>query len=154
MSDAFDTDVAKKMPKTRPRHPWDIKPSNKGVPETIDELSIDGLSINKESTEASSLSGLPDRDYVDEHILPTLDPKTQLIYIKLYRLAYMHQDNITDFVGYTPIAKQCGISTKSVYRAVKELLSRQLISIADHNRSKGTRYRVGVPNFDDTTINK
>ena len=137
MNDAFDKDVAKRMPKTKPRRPWDVKPKR-----TMDTQSIDRKTIDKQSIVKSPSVEIPDMDYIDKHILPTLDPKAQLVYMKLYLLSSSFQRDSTDFIGYTALAKQCNMSSKSVYRAIKNLLNRRLISIIEHDKSKGTKYHV------------
>ncbi len=154
MNDAFDKDVAKRMPKTKPRHPWDIKPSENVDTESIDISSIDKKSTDEKFVEKSTLTDVPDFNYIDEHILPTLDPKAQLVYIRLYRLSYGSQRDTTDFIGYTSLARQCSMSAKSVYRAIKDLLDRRLIFITEHHRSKGTKYRIAILTMDNTSIDK
>lgn len=164
MRDAFDTDVAERMPRTKPRRPWDIKPTESLDRETVDKLSRDKKTIDKSSMDKKTIDrksiarparpDTPSFDYINDHILPALEPKSQLIYIRLHRLSYGSQRDTTDFIGYTALARQCRISPKSAYRAIKDLLHRKLIFIVEHHKAKGTKYRLVLSSMDSESIDK
>lgn len=85
---------------------------------------------------------------VSDILVSTLTPNQQSIYLKLYRLSYGTNKNITDLVGYRSLAKECNLSLKTSQRVINFLIKNKYIKRVDYvntAQEKGSKYRVYSP---------
>src|SRR5215475_7871387 len=64
---------------------------------------------------------------ISDELLPHLKPAEQIVYLRLFRLSYMRQNPYTR-CRYEDIATQCGISLRTLQRALKGLRQKKLVS--------------------------
>src|SRR5262245_2379760 len=64
---------------------------------------------------------------ISDELLPHLKPAEQIVYLRLFRLSYMRQNPYTR-CRYEDIATQCGLSLRTLQRALKGLRQKKLVS--------------------------
>ncbi len=74
-----------------------------------------------------------------------ITPSQQFVYLNLYKRSFVSGKDTTDWVGYGELAKESGISLKTVQRAIDKLINVRLIKRIDITNTaeiKGSRYKV------------
>ena len=77
-----------------------------------------------------------------------ITPGQQAVYLSLYKRAPGSGKDTTDWIGYGELAKETGISLKTVQRAVDRLINASLIKRIDLTNTaeiKGSQYQVILP---------
>ncbi len=129
-----------------------------------DKLSVFYGGKNKMSTVVSKTTVAPKTTVVNKTMVPqnyflidnkvsdilvsTLTPNQQSIYLKLYRLSYGTNKNITNLIGYRSLAKECNLSLKTSQRVINFLIKNKYIKRIDYvntAQEKGSKYRVYSP---------
>lgn len=108
-------------------------------------LANDQLSQSLAKPIISLVNGYRTPNYLDDEIMPTLQPSEQLVLRRLYRLAYGFNRDTTDKVSLTKLAEKCNLGVATVKLAIKSLEAKRLIEIqSDQSRDPkgGNRYRV------------
>jgi hypothetical protein len=84
-------------------------------------------------------------NYLDDEIMPTLQPSEQLVLRRLYRLSYGFNRDTTNNVSLAKIAEKCNLGIATVKLAIKSLQAKRLIAIqSDLSRNPlgGNKYQV------------
>ncbi len=80
----------------------------------------------------------------------TMDVYEQSVYIRLYRLSYGYGKNYCT-VGYSSLMKSCNLKRNGITNALKRLAEKGWILAVGFDRSKGTTYRIFLPDELDPT---
>jgi DNA-binding Lrp family transcriptional regulator len=93
----------------------------------------------------TSVGGYKTPNFLDDEILPDLNPPEQIVLRRLYRLSYGFNRQITDSVGINKLSQKCNLGESTVKRAIKSLSDRGLIVVHLDNSNHpkgGNRYSV------------
>ena len=119
----------------------------------------------KKEPEMSTVARMPTVDkmstVVNENLLretlkSLITPSQQSVYLSLYKRSSGAGKNATDCIGYGVLAKETGISLKTVQRAIDKLINVRLIERIDITNTaeiKGSQYQVMLPEG-MTTVDK
>lgn len=85
----------------------------------------------KENKELGDVWGGLMRSYCElmDEVLPYLTPTEQIVYQRLFRLSHVRQSPFAK-CRYEELAAQCGLSLRTLQRALKGLRQKQLVSMA------------------------
>lgn len=148
-------DVLKKFAEERMKEMFGEKNGFRGLnayfPKT--KLSKGKQPIAKKSTvdkkpAVAKMTMVVDEDTILQKIGAFLTSTPQLVYLRLYRLTSNQGRTITDWLGYTEIARQCNISHRTTQRAIEVLLNKGLIErieVKNEKDLKGSRYKINLP---------
>lgn len=104
---------------------------------TVDKMTT----VDKMSTVASV-------DLLRDKLKLLITPSQQTIYLNLYKRSSVLGKDTTDWIGYGELAKESGISLKTVQRAIDKLINAHLIKRIDITNTaeiKGSQYQVILP---------
>lgn len=79
------------------------------------------------------------RAYVElmDEVMPYLTPAEQVVYQRLFRLSYVRGTQLTA-CRYQDLAEQCGLSLRTLQRALRSLRHKQLVTTAWHSHGATT----------------
>lgn len=89
--------------------------------------------------------GFKTLNYLEDELMPQLEPAEQIVLRRLYRLSFGFNRNMTDSVSLKKLAEKCNIGDATVKRALNGLRNRGLIVVhSDKSRDPngGNRYSV------------
>ncbi len=99
-------------------------------------------------TTVDKMSTVVNEDLLRDKLKLLITPGQQVVYLSLYKRASGSGKDTTDWIGYGELAKESGISLKTVQRAVDRLISVSLIKRIDLTNTaeiKGSQYQVILP---------
>lgn len=113
------------------------------------ELStVDNMSTVDKMTTVDKMSTVVNEGLLKDILKSLVTPSQQAIYLNLYTLSFTHGRDTSDWIGYGGLAKELGISLKTVQRAVAKLIHIHLIkriNLINTADTKGSRYQIMLP---------
>ncbi len=106
------------------------------------------MSTVDKMTTVDKMSTVVNEDLLRDKLKLLITPGQQAVYLSLYKRASGSGKNTTDWIGYGELAKESGISLKTVQRAVDRLISANLVKRVDLTNTaeiKGSQYQVILP---------
>ena len=119
--------------------------------------TVDKLTTVVKKTTVDKMSTVVNEDLLRDKLKLFITPGHQSVYLSLYKLASMTGKDTTGWIGYGEIAKEVGISLKTVQRAIDKLISVNLIKRVDIINTaeiKGSQYQVILPEGMSTVDNE
>jgi len=102
------------------------------------------------------MSTVVNEDLLRDKLKLLITSSQQSVYLSLYKRSSTSDKDATNWVGYGELAKEIGISLKTVQRAIDKLISARLIERTDIINTaeiKGSQYQVLLPE-EMTTVDK
>ena len=119
------------------------------MPKRKSEMSaVDKLTTVVKKTTVDKMSTVVNGDLLRDKLKLLITPGQQSVYLSLYKRSSIPGKDTTDWIGYGEIAKEVGISLKTVQRAIDKLISVNLIKRVDIINTaeiKGSQYQVILP---------
>ena len=116
---------------------------------TVDKkTSVDRKTTVDKKTAVDKMSTVVNADLLRDKVKLLITASQQSIYLSLYKRFSTTGKNVTNWVGYGELAKEVGISPKTVQRAIEKLINARLIKrteIANTAEIKGSQYQVILP---------
>jgi DNA-binding MarR family transcriptional regulator len=110
--------------------------------------TVDKMTTVVKKTTVDKMSTVVNEDLLRDKLKMLITPGQQAVYLSLYKRACGSGKDTTDWIGYGALAKESGISLKTVQRAVDRLISASLIKRVDLTNTaetKGSQYQVILP---------
>ena len=110
--------------------------------------TVDNMTTVVKKTTVDKMSTVVNEDLLRNKLKLLITLSHQSIYLSLYKRASSANKDITGWVGYNELAKETGISLKTVQRAIDKLISIRLIkriNITNTAKIKGSQYQVILP---------
>lgn len=101
-----------------------------------------------EMSTVDKMSTVVNENLLRDKLKLLITPGQQAVYLSLYKRASGFGKDTTDWIGYGELAKESGISLKTVQRAVDKLISVHLIkriNLTNTAEVKGSQYQVILP---------
>ena len=125
------------------------KPELLETPKREPEMpTVDIMTTVAKKTTVDKMSTVVNEDLLRNNLKLLITLSQQSIYLSLYKRAPATDKNTTGWVGYSELAKETGISLKTVQRAIDKLISIRLIkriNITNTAKIKGSQYQVILP---------
>lgn len=125
------------------------KPESSETQKKEPEMStVDKLTTVVKKTTVDKMSTVVSENSLRDKLKLLITPGQQSAYLSLYKRASVSGKDTTDWIGYGELAKEAGISLKTVQRAVDKLIDVRLIKRIDITNTaeiKGSRYQVILP---------
>jgi len=119
------------------------------TPKRKPEMStVDKTATVVKKTTVDKMSTVVNEDLLRDKLKLLITPGQQSVYLSLYKRSSVSGKDTTGWVGYGELAKETGISLKTVQRAIDKLISVRLIKridIANTAEIKGSQYQVILP---------
>jgi len=119
------------------------------TPKRKSEMSaVDKLTTVVKKTTVDKMSTVVNGDLLRDKLKLLITPGQQSVYLSLYKRSSIPSKDTTGWIGYGEIAKEAGISLKTVQRAIDKLISVNLIKRVDIINTaeiKGSQYQVILP---------
>ena len=119
------------------------------TPKREPEMStVDKMSTVVKKTTVDKMSTVVNEDLLRDKLKLLITPSQQSIYLNLYKRSSVSGKDTTDWIGYGELAKESGISLKTVQRAIDKLINTHLIKRIDITNTaeiKGSQYQVILP---------
>ncbi len=99
-------------------------------------------------TTVDKVSTVVNEDLLRDKLKLLITPGQQSVYLSLYKRSSISGKDTTGWIGYGELAKETGISLKTVQRAIDKLISVCLvkrIDIINTAKIKGSQYQVILP---------
>jgi len=106
------------------------------------------MSTVDKKTTVDKMSTVVNEDLLRGKLKQLITPGQQAVYLSLYKRSSGSGKDTTDWIGYGELAKETGISLKTVQRAIDKLISIRLIkriNITNTAEIKGSQYQVILP---------
>ncbi|MBL7131562.1 MAG: helix-turn-helix domain-containing protein [Candidatus Omnitrophica bacterium] len=119
----------------------------KATPAETPKREPEMSTVDKKTT-VDKMSTVVNEDLLRDKLKLLITPGQQAVYLSLYKRASGSGKDTTDWIGYGELAKESGISLKTVQRAVDRLISASLIKRLDLTNTaeiKGSQYQVILP---------
>ena len=110
--------------------------------------TVDKLTTVVKKTTVDKMFTVVNEDLLRDKLKLFITPGQQSVYLSLYKRSSLSGKDTTGWIGYGEIAKEVGISLKTVQRAIDKLISARLIERIDITNTaeiKGSQYRVSLP---------
>ena len=110
--------------------------------------------VDKKTT-VDRMSTVVNGDLLRDKLKLFITPSQQAIYLSLYKRSSVSGKDTTDWIGYGELAKESGISLKTVQRAIDKLINARLIKridITNTAETKGSQYQVILPEEMSTVV--
>jgi len=120
-----------------------IPPKRESEMSTVDKMSA----VDKKTT-VVEMSTVVTADLLRDKVKLLITTNQQSVYLSLYKRVSAIGKNVTHWVGYNELAKEIGISQKTVQRAIDKLINTRLIKrtkLANTAEIKGSQYQVILP---------
>lgn len=118
-------------------------------PKREPEMSaVDKMTTVVKKTTVDKMSTVASVDLLRDKLKLLITPSQQAIYLNLYKRSSVLGKDTTDWIGYGELAKESGISLKTVQRAIDKLINAHLIKRIDITNTaeiKGSQYQVILP---------
>ena len=117
----------------------------KGKPEMS---TVDKMTTVVKKTTVAKVSTVVSEDLLRDKLKLLITPGQQSVYLSLYKRSSLSGKDTTGWIGYSELAKETGISLKTVQRAIDKLISVCLvkrIDIINTAEIKGSQYQVILP---------
>ncbi|MFH1798234.1 MAG: helix-turn-helix domain-containing protein [Candidatus Omnitrophota bacterium] len=119
------------------------------TPKREPEMSTaDKLTTVDKKTTVDKMSTVVNEDLLRDKLKLLITPSQQSVYLSLYKRASGSGKDTTEWIGYGELAKESGISLKTVQRAIDKLINASLIKRVDLTNTakiKGSQYQVILP---------
>jgi len=119
------------------------------TPKKEPEMStVDRMTTVVKKTTVDKMSTVVNEDLLRDKLKLLITPGQQSVYLSLYKRASVSGKDTTDWIGYGELAKEVGISLKTVQRAIDKLIEVRLIKridIINTAEIKGSQYLVILP---------
>ena len=119
------------------------------TPKREPEMStVDKMSTVVKKTTVDKMSTVVNEDLLRDKLKLLITPGQQAVYLSLYKRASGSGKDTTEWIGYGELAKESGISLKTVQRAIDKLISASLIKRIDLTNTaeiKGSQYQIILP---------
>jgi len=119
------------------------------TPKRKPEMStVDKMTTVVKKTTVDKVSTVVNEDLLRDKLKLLVTPGQQSVYLSLYKRSSISGKNTTGWIGYSELAKETGISLKTVQRAIDKLISVRLIKridIINTAEIKGSQYQVILP---------
>jgi len=116
---------------------------------TVDKkTAVDKKPTVVKKTTAVKMSTVVNEGLLRDKVKLLITASQQSVYLSLYKRFSATGKNSTAWVGYGELAKEVGISLKTVQRAIEKLINARLIKrteIANTAEVKGSQYQVILP---------
>ena len=110
--------------------------------------SVDKMTTVVKKTTVDKISTVANEDLLRDKLKLIITPSQQSVYLSLYKRSSVSDKDTTDWIGYGELAKEAGISLKTVQRAIDKLINVRLIKRIDLTNTaeiKGSQYQVVLP---------
>ena len=125
------------------------KAESSEAPKREPEMStVDKMTTVVKKTTVDKMSTVVNEDLLRDKLKLLITPGQQAVYLSLYKRASGSGKDTTDWIGYGELAKESGISLKTVQRAVDRLISVSLVkrvNLTNTAEIKGSQYQVILP---------
>jgi len=132
-----------------------IPPKREPEMSTVDKMSavdkktaVDRKTTVDKKTTVVEMSTVVNADLLRDKVKLLITTNQQSVYLSLYKRASAIGKNVTHWVGYNELAKEIGISQKTVQRSIDKLINTRLIKrtkLANTAEIKGSQYQVILP---------
>jgi len=110
--------------------------------------TVDKKTTVVKKTTVDRMSTVVNEDLLRDKLKLLITPCQLSVYLSLYKRSSMSGKDTTNWIGYGELAKEAGISLKTVQRAIDKLISVSLVKrvdIINKAEIKGSQYRVLLP---------
>ncbi|MFH1621495.1 MAG: helix-turn-helix domain-containing protein [Candidatus Omnitrophota bacterium] len=125
------------------------KTESSETPKREPEMStVDKMTTVVKKTTVDRMSTVVNEDLLRDKLKLLITPSQQAIYLSLYKRSSVSGKDTTGWIGYGELAKESGISLKTVQRAIDKLINARLIKRVDIMNTaeiKGSQYQVILP---------
>ncbi|MFH1309514.1 MAG: helix-turn-helix domain-containing protein [Candidatus Omnitrophota bacterium] len=122
----------------------------------LEMSTVDKMPTVDKKTTVVKMSTVVNEDLLRDKLKLLITSSQLSVYLSLYKRSSASGKNATNWVGYGELAKEIGISLKTVQRAIDKLISARLIKRTDIINTaeiKGSQYQVLLPEG-MTTVDK